>query len=242
MDHARMGGRRGRSTNAWLKAGAALACAAGLLVAGPAPHAAADASEWLDPTFGGSGSVVINGEYPEQYLYDGASDPDSDGRFYFVTESYDAGGQNETVRLRRMLSDGTVDPTFGTVVLNTTGFNFMVDNIWIDDVHDTVTVLTTGPTFGDLVLSRFTNTGQPDPAFGTAGKLVVLAGRSADRTPRSSGQAADSSSKRAPPPCGGQLHRVAYLVGVTANGQLDAAWGDRRPRRAAARLSTTARS
>src|SRR5262249_8158921 len=143
MLYAQKGRRLGRSTSAWLKAGAALACAAGLLVAGPAPNAAADASQWLDPTFGSSGSTVINGEYTEQFLYDGDADPDSDGRFYIVTESYDGTGMNETVRLRRILSNGAIDPVFGTVVLNTTGFNFMVDNIWVDDVNDTVTVLTT---------------------------------------------------------------------------------------------------
>ena len=227
MLYARMGGRRGRSTSVWLRAGAALACAAGVVVAvvASAPPVAANATEWLDPTFGGgTGSAVINGEGLDNFHIDGASDPDSDGRFYVLTQSYDASGLNETERLRRMLSDGTVDPTFGTVVLNTTGFNFWTDHVWVDDVADTVTLLTTGPT--GVVLSRFTDTGQPDPAFGTAGQLIILAGTEA-RTDVSVQRPnggfvveADTSTF-----VGGVFQRQAHLVGVTADGQLDATWG-----------------
>jgi hypothetical protein len=203
-------------------AAAVVLAAAGLVVV-LAPPAAATLAEWLDPTYAGTGVATIPGEIQDMFMMN-QSPPDASGRFYVVSEEIDGDFSNDRNWLRRVLSDGTIDPTFGPVPLNQTGINYWVNKLYVDNPVGTVTVLSTGP--AGVKLTRYLTTGLPDPTFGTGGSLVLLPGASA-RTDASAprpggGYAVVTGTSQF---IGGQTVEHEYLIGVTAAGQLDAGWG-----------------
>lgn len=161
--------RRGRYRSATVT----LALVAGTItvLAGPAP-ALANAAEWLDPTFGTSGSTRLVGEGYGHAI----SNADAQDRVYITTTEFNAG----PTRLRRLLANGTVDPAFAGgagVLLPLPRANYPVRKI-IADAGGTVTIFSasglslSGPELG-VRIDRYTGNGVPDSSFGTNGTLIL---------------------------------------------------------------------
>ena len=205
-----------------LRFAAVLAVVGSLLVV-PGPAAVATVVEWLDPTFGSGGATVV----PDEGLGSTMSEPDALGRIYVATKR--ASGLDDFWRLRRVLPDGSVDPTFSVAEMSAGG-SPESENYWImsvaADVGGTVTVMATTAT--GVTFYRFTGTGAPDPAYGTNGVLEVPITPEhffANVVVRPGGGYLAYSSVRAPDTDDNRY----VVVAVTDAGALDPSWAPTAP-------------
>ena len=125
-------------------------------VAIPAPEPA------IDPTFGGGASEVQTGFNAE------AAAAQPDGKVVIVGRLGDIAAGTSQLVLQRLNPDGTPDPTFGAngTVVGAQGANEAAYDVAIADDGS---IVVAGRRGGDLMVSRFRDTGALDTRFGTGG-------------------------------------------------------------------------
>ena len=119
----------------------------------------------LDSTFGGAGVATTT----VGFIYDLAIQPD--GRILV------AGEHSEDFALARYNTDGTPDATFGTAGMVTTSFSYSAQANAVGLQADGRIVLAGGRESsprGEFFLARYDASGQLDPNFGVAGKVITV--------------------------------------------------------------------
>ena len=148
----------------------------GLAVA--APLCAADGD--LDPSFGGTGIVVIGwGAEMHAAALDTAVQPD--GRVVVV--GYVIGDGNTDFAVARLLPDGSPDPDFGTSGLVRLPFDQIIDGMDIstelslrEDGRIWIGGLSFNGSGDNCAIARLLSTGDPDPSFSGNGQHVLGGG------------------------------------------------------------------
>lgn len=131
-----------------------------------------------DGTFGGGDGIVTIPVHATNHDRARAVAVQGDGKIVVVGETSN-GADNDAYALR-LLTDGTLDPTFGSGGIRTFARGFGVDDFRgvIIDRRDRIVI--TGKTRSaaneDMWVVRLHSDGQPDSTFGTNGVLVIDVG------------------------------------------------------------------
>lgn len=116
-----------------------------------------------DPRFGTAGEVTFSGPASEEAVALRAQD----ARLYLASSASDAG--HDRVRVRRLLADGSLDPSFGSGGVAEIPDRAALDMVVFPDGH--IAVLTTRSS-----VVRLTARGAIDPRFGMDGEVAVSFG------------------------------------------------------------------
>ena len=116
-----------------------------------------------DPRFGTAGEVTFSGPASEEAIALRAHG----ARLYLASSSHDAG--HDSVRVRRLLADGSLDASFGSGGVAEIPDRTALDMVVFPDGR--IAVLTTRSS-----IVRLTASGAIDPRFGTGGEISVSFG------------------------------------------------------------------
>jgi uncharacterized delta-60 repeat protein len=120
----------------------------------------------LDTTFGAGGKVLTY--YNSGRAFDMVIQPD--GKILVVGRAYVSTGE---FALLRYLSDGSLDPSFGTGGTLYTNFSEAFDIAYAVALQPDGKIVAAGTTGQDFALARYDTNGDLDTSFGTVGKVIT---------------------------------------------------------------------
>ncbi|MFO1438783.1 MAG: choice-of-anchor D domain-containing protein [Verrucomicrobiaceae bacterium] len=130
----------------------------------------------LDSTFGNAGIVITRVGTSSDRIYSLALQPDGK----ILAGGYTYNGSNYDFALVRYLADGSLDSSFDTDGIVTTGIGSASDYGWKVLVQPDGKIVLAGEanngTNSDFAAVRYTSTGALDSTFGTGGKVVTTIG------------------------------------------------------------------
>jgi uncharacterized delta-60 repeat protein len=173
----------------------------------------------LDPTFGLDGrAIAAEGDA-------GALSIQGDGRILVGSGRATGTTYWTDVQISRLLPSGSLDPSFGgsgTVTMDVAGGSDSVVAVGARDDGRVMTVGTASNRDGvaGIGLTRHLGSGEPDPTFGTGGKMVALGWGAVAAAVEGDGRTVVTTHVGPP-----GRHEFA-IARFAANGELDPAFGD----------------